>query len=287
MFDVHEELIVRIPSADMIIVTHPNVGNYNKTNVCHLVAFPTRATESEADVALTQTQRRSLAGMAGMAFLATVGLFAAIDNHASGVGKALIVAIAVTGLVFHSTVRHQLMIGKALSTKRLRLLSAFFLVGAVLIVAVSLSGGADGLLYFGLVCLYVGIGLIVAELRRSGKVGKWVGAGFFVVSVALLVVGANTLPNSPGTGGTLPRHGRVGAVHCHEPVQRLGENRVLANASLRFAGVLAVARDCAVCRGAGPRASQPRDRQGVRRLPGASRARVAHRDGVAFRTATL
>ena len=189
-------------------------------------------------MALTQTQRRSLAGMAGMAFLATVGLFAAIDNHASGVGKALIVAIAVTGLVFHSAVRHQLMIGKALSAKRLRLLSAFFLVGAVL-VAVSLSGGADGLLYFGLVCLYVGIGLIVAELRRSGKVGKWVGAGFFVVSVALLVVGANTLPNSPGTGGTLLAAG-VSALFIAMSLFSASANRVPANASLRFAGVLAV-----------------------------------------------
>ena len=29
VFDVRRELIVRIPSADMIIVTHPNVGNYD------------------------------------------------------------------------------------------------------------------------------------------------------------------------------------------------------------------------------------------------------------------
>lgn len=128
----------------------------------------------------TRVRRLLLAG-AVSGFLISAGLFSSLDNRRSWPGAVLVFATTAFGVLIHSLIRHQFMMGETVVRSRIALFGGVVGTGVGLIVWWSqVPEAANGFGFWGGVLVFIGLGLAVAELRRS----KWASNRFGFVFLA-------------------------------------------------------------------------------------------------------
>lgn len=139
-----------------------------------------------------------------VAFVVCVALFSGLDRRDTKAGAALIVATVASGLLLHSLVRHQFMVGEKVVLRRFAVFCGVVVAGVALVVYWSKApAAADGFGFWGAVLVLIGVGLIIAELRRS----KWASARFgplLAVASAALLLAAYARAASGESSGVLP-----------------------------------------------------------------------------------
>ena len=133
--------------------------------------------------------RRLLLAAAVFGFLVSAGLFSSLDNRRTRPAAVLVLATTAFGVLIHSLIRHQFMMGETVVRSRIALFGGVIAVGVGLLIWWSqVPEAANGFGFWGGVLVFIGLGLAVAEARRSKWASNRFGFGFLAAAVLLLVL---------------------------------------------------------------------------------------------------
>ncbi|MGI8807184.1 MAG: SGNH/GDSL hydrolase family protein [Acidimicrobiales bacterium] len=138
------------------------------------------------------------------AFLLCATGFSLLDRRDTAAGTALIVGTTLFGVLVHSLVRHQFLTGETVLKWRVAAFGLAIVLGVGLVWWWSNAPEApDGFGLWGGVLVFIGLGLAVAELRRSKWASSRIG-GLFAFIAALLLGLSFTLLAFGVTAGVIP-----------------------------------------------------------------------------------
>lgn len=149
---------------------------------------------------ISRRARWLLVAGAVLGFLLSALAFSGLGKRDTWAGAALIVATTGFGVLVHSLIRHQFMMGELVGPRRIALFGAVTAVGLGLVLWWSQASEApNGVGFWGGVLGFIGLGLAVAELRRSRRASRWVGLGLLVLALAALGLAGGLMAAGVGT----------------------------------------------------------------------------------------
>src|SRR5688572_28897571 len=117
---------------------------------------------------VSKRARRLLLAGAVFGFLVSAGLFSSLDNRRTWPAAALVLATTAFGVLIHSLIRHQFLMGETVVRRRIALFGAVIGVGVGLLIWWSqVPEAANGFGFWGAVLVFIALGLAVAYARRS------------------------------------------------------------------------------------------------------------------------
>jgi hypothetical protein len=129
-------------------------------------------------------------------YLAACSVFVAVRERSMWLAVPAIFVVAIAAWQLHRTVRAGAPANRT-TRWRLEVISALVTVGVALIVVWYLTDKSDGWGFFGVATAYLGVGLLVEELRRSRRASQY---GIHLLAVCGVAVAAGLVgisPNSP------------------------------------------------------------------------------------------
>ena len=133
--------------------------------------------------------RRLLLAGAVCGFVVAAAIFSALERRDTPAGIALIAATTGFGFLIHSLIRHQFMMGETVARGRIALFGGVIAIGLGLIAFwTQAQQAANGFGFWGGVLVFIGLGLGVAELRRSKWASNRFGFGLLAGAALLLVL---------------------------------------------------------------------------------------------------